>query len=176
MNNITIDVIGAIVAKAMNKKFTIIVSTNEYISEISIYDENANSIFLGYNCDYGTGQNCKSSVVNEYDTAGNLTISKYDCDGIGQNCQRSDVYEEDKALPNGGRRCMSKECDGTGQNCQYSKVYEYDAAGNKTMNKYGCDVTGIRCTNCEAYSGSCVKNSQGYYDPEDTVYDDDDDD
>ena len=39
MNNITIDVIGAIIAKAMNKKLTIIASTNEYISEITIYDE-----------------------------------------------------------------------------------------------------------------------------------------
>ena len=44
MNNITIDVIGAIVAKAINKKLAIIASTNEYISEISIYDENDHRI------------------------------------------------------------------------------------------------------------------------------------
>lgn len=44
MNNITIDVIGAIIAKAMNKKLTIIASTNEYISEITIYDENDHRI------------------------------------------------------------------------------------------------------------------------------------
>ena len=43
MNNITIDVIGAIVAKAMNKKLTI-ASANEYISEIIIYDENDHRI------------------------------------------------------------------------------------------------------------------------------------
>ena len=44
MNNITIDVISAIIAKAMNKKLTIIASTNEYMSEINIYDENDNRI------------------------------------------------------------------------------------------------------------------------------------
>jgi hypothetical protein len=40
MNNITIDVIGAIVAKAMNKKLTITAYRHEYMSEITIYDEN----------------------------------------------------------------------------------------------------------------------------------------
>ena len=44
MNNITIDVISAIIAKAMNKKLTIIASTNEYMSEINIYDENDHRI------------------------------------------------------------------------------------------------------------------------------------
>ena len=45
MNSIiTIDVINAIVAKAINKKLTIIASANEYISEISIYDENDHRI------------------------------------------------------------------------------------------------------------------------------------
>ena len=44
MNNITIDVINAIIVKAMNKKLTIMASTNEYISEISIYDENDHRI------------------------------------------------------------------------------------------------------------------------------------
>ena len=39
MNNITIDVISAIIAKAINKKLTITASTDEYISEINIYDE-----------------------------------------------------------------------------------------------------------------------------------------
>jgi hypothetical protein len=43
MNNITIDVISAIVAKAMNKKLTI-ASANEYISQIIIYDENDHRI------------------------------------------------------------------------------------------------------------------------------------
>ena len=44
MNNITIDVINAIIVKAMNKKLTIMASTNEYISEITIYDENDHRI------------------------------------------------------------------------------------------------------------------------------------
>ena len=44
MNNITIDVINAIIVKAMNKKLTIMAFTNEYISEITIYDENDHRI------------------------------------------------------------------------------------------------------------------------------------
>ena len=65
MNNITIDVIGAIVAKAMNKKLTIMASANEYISEINIYDENDHRINFQINTNNEEAVGL-SRQINEY--------------------------------------------------------------------------------------------------------------
>ena len=120
-----------------------------------------------YGCD-GSRNNCPGSYKYEYDSNGNNTANYYGCDGSGNNCNESVKYEFDS---NGNQTVSYYGCDGSGNNCYESYKYEYDSNGNQTAEYYGCDGSGIRCGSC--LGSSCPpKNSHGYYDPEDTVYDD----
>ena len=119
-------------------------------------------------CD-NNGENCEWSQISKYDDKGRLFLYGLGCGGNGNYCASYFVnkYDENDNV------VSTSDCDENGNNCFYSSIFEYDDNGNMTVEYWGCDGNGIRCYGCYDYGSSCrPKNSHGYYDPEDTVYDD----